>query len=182
MPTERWMRLMRATWTTNPAIERYAVTSARKAAMPSPPPSPCVASAAMLNCWSRTAAPAAAHPTVRASTRSELDPAIRRRASRPPTPRSEASKSACSPTRWPRSTSTTMPAQAARVAALTSTSCSEPTSSTMAAVNPDPRAPPRLAPPPMNPNRRFACRASKMSFARVQNWLISRMPRIRPKK
>ena len=75
-----------------------------------------------------------------------------------------------------------MPVQPARVAALTSTSCSEPTSSTTKAVMPAPRAPPRLAPPPMNPKRRLACRASKMSLARVQNWLISRMPRIRPKK
>ena len=75
-----------------------------------------------------------------------------------------------------------MAVQPARVAALTSTSCSEPTSSTRNAVMPAPRAPPRLAPPPMNPNRRLAWRASKMSFARVQNWLMSRMPSIRPKK
>ena len=75
-----------------------------------------------------------------------------------------------------------MPVQPARAAALTSTSCSEPTSSTTIAVMPAPSAPPRLAPPPMNPNRRLAWRASKMSLARVQNWLISRMPRIRPKK
>ena len=85
------------------------------------------------NCCSTTAAPAAAHPTVRASTCSARDSESSEMASRPPTPSSDASNSACSPTRCRRSRSSTIPVQPASVTALTSTSCSEPTSSTMAA-------------------------------------------------
>jgi hypothetical protein len=46
----------------------------------------------------------------------------------------------------------------------------------------EPMMPPRLAPPPMNPKSRLACRGSKMSLASVQNWLMSRMPRMSPKR
>ena len=45
-----------------------------------------------------------------------------------------------------------------------------------------PAMPPRLAPPPMNPKMRLACRGSYTSLASVQNWLMTRMPRISPKK
>ena len=37
-------------------------------------------------------------------------------------------------------------------------------------------------PPPMNPNRRFACRGSNTTLASVQNWLITRMPRMSPNR
>ena len=46
----------------------------------------------------------------------------------------------------------------------------------------EPAMPPRLEPPPMKPKIRFACLGSYTSLASVQNWLMTRMPRMSPKK
>ncbi len=66
-------------------------------------------------------------------------------------------------------------------AALTSSRLAVPIRSACS-VSELPAMPPRLAPPPMKPKMRLACRGSYTSLASVQNWLITRMPRMRPKK
>ena len=82
-----------------------------------------------------------------------------RNASAPPTPRSSSIGDRLLAS-WRCMMRTTMPAQQARAAALTSSRLTLPISSTKNFVSPAPSAPPRLAPPPMKPNTRLACRAS----------------------
>ena len=151
------MRLVSPTCTTKPASDRYIVMLARNAVIASSLAP--VASATMFTCCSTMAAPAAARPITSAITRRWGERASRRSASTPPTPRSSSS-SDCAPTSWRRRIRTTMPAQHASVAALTSSRLMLPISPTSSVVRPAPSAPPRLAPPPMKPNSRLAWRAS----------------------
>ena len=150
------MRLVSPICTTKPASDRYIVMLARNAVMPSSLAP--VASATMFTCCSTMVEPAAASPITSAITRKWGDCASIRRASAPPTPRSSSS-SDC-PALCRRRMTVTMPVQHANVAALTSSRLRLPISSTSTLVRPAPSAPPRLAPPPMKPNTRFAWRAS----------------------
>ncbi len=60
----------------------------------------------------------------------------------------------------PRAMATTTATAEASASALSSSSPPVPTDPTARAASPDPAMPPRLAPPPMNPNSRRACLAS----------------------
>ena len=90
------------------------------------------------------------------------DPRSIRNASVPPTPFSSpvAATAAGDRSRARRMTMETTPAQAIRSALLASSRLLAPTLSTAKTTTADAVMPPRLAPPPMKPNSRFACRAS----------------------
>ena len=102
------------------------------------------------------------------------------RASPPLTPPLVASRETSPAAGACRSIAITMPAHTTSTVALSSRRLLVPTCWTASAVTVAPVAPPRLAPPPMKPNKRLACRASYTSLASVQNWLMSRIPITRP--
>ena len=162
MPSVRWMRLVRKTWMKKPATDVQSCTVPRNAVRPSTSVRPLKASAAMFSCCSIRLAPIAPKAMTSAITWRCRDSRSIFSASPAPTPFSspvEVIPERRSPPARD-STVSTSTAHTTRSEALASSRLLVPMAFTAKVRIDEPAMPPRLAPAPMKPKSRLACRAS----------------------